>query len=500
MLQPKYQYTFTNAKDLQNYDYHASKVKLIDCDGRSGVNLGGIRDALVLPDHTANEEKGAVSFWMMSMEDLYPAAHHDNHGESNPHFCNYNIISDNQAGRDFDSATFLLNYSTDWHPVFTGKFFRGNVSVGYYCPDGPHAQATANYFHFLREQWYHILFSWDKENSEYRIYANGVLVGIEDYGEKPLLAHPVAQQLYIGNPNWVYSEINFYDKLPVPADVKGMYQVHKPAGNDPLDKALADTYEGVTTTTFSPGNQDQWQTQLSLPLTETGDLGKFHIQGCTEAPRITADGLMIQTPKHSKDYFKKIGALAETHPKKPLPDYRQVYLWSKEMFAGDIHVSYEFKSLAYGGLSLLMVHASGMQGESFLDDYFATASGSMRSVCWADIRNYHWEYYRQMHDTRHDMISHAAMKNPWFRPMGFQLYPGSWALDRWYRLDYKQEGNRIQCAIDNQVVLDMHDDPSDNNGPVFRKGHIAIRCMINSHMLFRNLTVATKAKYSALEL
>jgi hypothetical protein len=114
------------------------------------------------------------------MEDLYPAAHHDNHGESNEHFCNYNIISDNQAGRDFDSATFLLNYSTDWHPVFTGKFFRGNVSVGYYCPDGPHAQATANYFHFLREQWYHILFSWDKENSEFRIYANGVLVGIED--------------------------------------------------------------------------------------------------------------------------------------------------------------------------------------------------------------------------------------------------------------------------------------------------------------------------------
>ena len=86
MLQPKYQYTFTNAKDLQNYDYHASKVKLIDCDGRSGVNLGGIRDALVLPNHTANEDKGAVSFWMMSMEDLYPAAHHDNHGESNPHF------------------------------------------------------------------------------------------------------------------------------------------------------------------------------------------------------------------------------------------------------------------------------------------------------------------------------------------------------------------------------------------------------------------------------
>jgi hypothetical protein len=44
---------------------------------------------------------------------------------------------------------------------------------------------------------------------------------------------------------------------------------------------------------------------------------------------------------------------------------QQVYIWSNQTFEGNIYVEFEWMSLKPGGLSLLMVHASGMARETF---------------------------------------------------------------------------------------------------------------------------------------
>jgi len=48
---------------------------------------------------------------------------------------------------------------------------------------------------------------------------------------------------------------------------------------------------------------------------------------------------------------------------------------------------------------------------------------------------------------------------------------------------------RIRCAIDDQVALDVRDDPVINMGPVFNTGRVGIRLMCQTRMTFRNLKV-----------
>ena len=75
---------------------------------------------------------------------------------------------------------------------------------------------------------------------------------------------------------------------------------------------------------------------------------------------------------------------------------KQVYIWSNRTFEGNIYVEFEWKALKPNGLSLLMIHASGMTREDFMADYPKKTSGTMNAVHNENVRNYHWEYYREM--------------------------------------------------------------------------------------------------------
>jgi hypothetical protein len=77
-------------------------------------------------------------------------------------------------------------------------------------------------------------------------------------------------------------------------------------------------------------------------------------------------------------------------------DMTRMYLWICQVFEGDLYESFEFKLHQHGGLALLMTQAAGMQGENFLADYPLRSNGSMSVVCWEDVRNYHWEFCREM--------------------------------------------------------------------------------------------------------
>jgi hypothetical protein len=104
-----------------------------------------------------------------------------------------------------------------------------------------------------------------------------------------------------------------------------------------------------------------------------------------------------------------------------------------------------------------------------------------------------------MLDTRNDLVTHAMLKNPWFKPIAFQVENRRWELNRWYKLEFLQEGGRIRGAIDGVAVIDLEDNGFDNNGPVLKHGHVAIRCMMRTDMVIRNLQVRDRPLVRILE-
>ena len=104
-----------------------------------------------------------------------------------------------------------------------------------------------------------------------------------------------------------------------------------------------------------------------------------------------------------------------------------------------------------------------------------------------------------MNDTRNDVCSQVVLKNPWFRPLGFHCMETPLTRDEWHTLKLLQRGASIQCVIDDIIVLDLKDDGFGNNGPILSAGHLAIRCMVRTKMLFRNLKVMNRRNFEVIE-
>lgn len=159
-----------------------------------------------------------------------------------------------------------------------------------------------------------------------------------------------------------------------------------------------------------------------------------------------------------------------------------------------MYVEYEYKSLRPGGLSLLLTQASGMNREDFMADYPLRTSGRMVMIYGEDVRSYHWEYYREMADMRNDLDNSAFMKQPWNYPLAFTSGNAPLTKDTWHKLQFLQIDNELVGAIDGVIMFECTDDGFTNNGPVLDFGRIAIRCMLRSKMVFRNLKVYNKER------
>jgi hypothetical protein len=214
--------------------------------------------------------------------------------------------------------------------------------------------------------------------------------------------------------------------------------------------------------------------KLSVDFNKPTDLDSFCVQGNPVTVKVVKEGLLIETI--DKLYT---GRLLDS----------QVYVWSNKPFEGDLYVEYEFKVLRPGGLSLLMVQASGMNREDFIADYPFRKGGRMTTVYGEDVRNYHWEYYREMADMRNDVSNSALMKNPFLYPLAFSALNTPVEKNVWHKLKFLQIGNKLTGAIDSVKMVEFTDNSFNNNGPVYNFGRIAIRCMLHSKLLYRNLRV-----------
>ena len=454
--------------------------------GRTGVNATSLHSRLSFDAPQVNNARGTLSLWMLALEELHTQARIPHILEFQPDYQAIPVLTDHPELRNPNAATFAMTFVTTWYPHFYVKRTAGPIYSNTYHPRYS-AIASLGHFPVHRDRWYHLAYTWDHEASDYRVYVNGVLAGtsVRHKAEMPLRHEPAGDKLYAGHPKLVLSDVRIEGETLSRDALRQIIERDPTMIDAEVQHELERIYAGVDVPALEWKSPDDWRTVLELPLTGPDALEDFYVQSHNPTMAETSEeGLRVRTPfTHTRrpDDWEQRSA-------EPF-DADQIYLWLERFFEGDIHFSYEFKSRSARGLSLLVAQASGMHGEDFMVDHPRRTTGSMRMVYGENVRNYHWEYYRGMTDTRHDVASSGLIKQPWQWPLAYQCLDYQHALDEWHTLDFIHVGDRLIGAIDKLVMFDLEDKPAVNNGPVYRRGRFGLRCMWRSDMAFRNLRV-----------
>lgn len=470
-------YHYLKDAQVDNVKVSGGDYRIIEHDGRCGFNSTSIHTKFEINHHNLNEDEGSVSLWIMSLEDLDAAAHNSWFYGSNPHCDNYNFLSDNEEVCNSRDARFVFGFINGWYPGLWAKFYKGNWQPAGFYPKLM-AVVGAGHFSMKKNRWYYFTLTFNKNLNRIAIYVDGILITRSDTVHNSLIFEKIGDTLYGSNPTLALSDICFYDEqLGNEQIVKNYLSEAKNEDTEAIEE-LKKMYCGKGMKKFDFIPDKSWILKCDRPLNRKEDLEYFYVQGKTDAPSLTDEGIYIQT---RQDLVTNAGAGQK--------DKDALYLWSGDFFEGNLYLEYEFKSLHKDGLSLLMLQCSGMQREDFMKDYPLRADGSMHMVCWEDVRSYHWEYFRNVVDTRNDVASHAMIKNPWLAPMGYSCMDGEISINEWHKLQFLQIENHLQCVIDGKIVLDIYDYPDVNRGPILNCGRFAIRCMIRTKLMIRNLKV-----------
>ncbi len=474
--QPKYQYlqkietpAYLSLSELRGL------ARAVTVDGREGLNVTSIHSVYEMKKHTLNENAGAVSMWVMSIEDLTCFPTNQGMAMGSPYYRNYPFLTDSPDPMNVDAASFKILFWNNFHPSIRVQFAKGNYYEEAF--EYPHAALIGvSHFSFPAKKWYQLTLTWNHTEERYNLYANGILIGRENQFKHDVLRRDeTGSSLYIGgNPSLCYSDYRFYDRELSPKEIYDGYRGQATNHDPELERKMEHEYAGKHKKTFKFDLDKSWNEKMNLSLQNPVQMEHFYVQGEPVKLEITPEGLLIQTIDH--EYT-------------PAMRRKQVYLWSEKMFEGDMYLEYEFKVLRPGGLSLLLTQASGMNREDFMSDYPRKTSGMMTTVFGENVRNYHWEYYREMSDMSNDRDNSVLFKNPYAMPMSFSAQEKPLDYTKWHKLQFLQIGGKIVGAIDGVVMVEFEDSGFTNNGPVLTAGHIAIRCMVHTKMLFRNLKV-----------
>jgi hypothetical protein len=90
-------------------------------------------------------------------------------------------------------------------------------------------------------------------------------------------------------------------------------------------------------------------------------------------------------------------------------------------------------------------------------------------------------------------------KNPFGFALSFSALSKPYDYNKWNKLQFLQIGNKFIGAINGIVMVEFTDNGFINNGPVYNAGRIAIRCMIHTKMLFRNLKVYNRSQFKVVK-
>ena len=476
----QYRY-LSDASTLTDSETIQGPARVLDLKGRKGINPTSIHTTIQLTGgHTLNDPQGTMILWFFALEDLAASFLAGHMKIDNEHFASYPFLSDFVKPRDTAAA----NFSFEWNRFneFRAKFFKGTIYPslkGFEPPQKAWVQAVP-FNYFQQHRWYQLAVTWDDAAKSASLLVNGVLIGKSDVFNKDFHRDRCGEILYAGCPAICHGEITFHDEVLSRDELYELYRQGAPDYEVAIEKELRHRFEGTDLADFKFKPDATWTKQFDIDFqSPVEQIKEFYVQGHVDAvqPAGHPEGLLIDTPNvpyGTPDAFPK-----------------QVYIWSHKTFEGNVYVEFEWKSLRPGGLSLLMIQASGMTREDFMADYPKKTSGIMQTVHEENVRNYHWEFYREMSDVRNDVGTAFSRKNPFAYRIGFGSAPEPFALNQWHKAQIVQQGGKIRGAIDGRILLEIDDNSRNNSGCILNCGHIAIRCMVHTKMVFRNLRVFT---------
>ena len=485
--------TQSPARHLWHQDHPSADVR---CDGpfreltragRTGVNALSLHSRMAFELPAINSPRGTLGLWVLGLEELSTQAQIAHIAKFQADYQVVPLLTDSPEPRKLPESTFAMAFTTTWYPHFFAKQTKGGLYPNAYKPS-PSCVVGLGHLPFRRERWYHFAYTWDREANDYRVYVNGVLAGTStrNQADLPLRWETAGETLYAGHPKLVLSDLRVDAEVLDGAALRQRIDAEGPALDPEITAELELTYAGRRVPRLDWTIPEDWRTVVDLSLTGPDALKDFYIQG--HDPGLVAqteEGIRVRTP------FTRTPKPEGWDEREEEPfDADQLYLWLERFFEGDIYFSFEFKSRSDRGLGLLAAQASGMHGEDFMADHPRRRSGTMRMVYGENVRNYHWEYYRHMSDTRNDVASSGLIKQPWQWPLAYRCLDHTLSLETWHRLEFIHVGDRLIGALDGWVVFDVSDRPDVNCGPVYRRGRFGLRCMWRSDITYRNLRVA----------
>ncbi len=443
-----------------------------------------------------------MSWWLLPREDFSTSVATPWMQRLAPEHPTYVIFSDAEKSElegypaDF---RFAVIYSRDWYQQLQIKWTPGPIygtgeaggnGGGVITPGAESAYVGFGHCDLLRGRWVHFVVTWDEEANDYRLYINGTLVQTATRTvTQALIRQKNSGTLWAGHPLFGYGELAFYEEPLAPEQCLDLFAQSSPSSKEDAER-WALIHCGKSLPSLNWNAENEWKLQIDLPMSRRADMDSFQVQGLQHGIIQTTDqGIQVRSsPIHGSKIAKP-----ETWDSSKEPwDPAQGYLWLKNYFCGDCAIEFEFLSAQRHGLALLLSRAAALQGEDFLKHQALRQTGAMTTVCWDKVRNYHWEYYRQMEDCRNDVASHVLVKNPYLRPLAYQDMSAMLEVGTWHRLQWIHEENRIRGAINGQTVFDVQDDPFRGFGPVFRTGTFGLRAMWDTDITYRNLKVWVK--------
>lgn len=472
-------YRYLNDADGKGADAHTVQgpYRVLELEGRRGIHPTSIHTRIEFPRHTLNAPQGSATYWVFALEEVFTFHKRDvmyTGVNKAPHLLT--LLTDHPDIGNFEEACFVWTYEATWHPAFLAKFYKGDVFLdAIRAPQKAYAMASG--FEIERHRWYQFTLTWDFEREEIFIYANGVRVACADRYHTAFKRDSTGPKLYSARPIYCFGELAFYDHALSAEAVAALYQQQAGSIDPAFQRQLRRMYAGEDVKPFDFVLDADWITRVRLDLRQPQQLDAFRVQGITEHIGITEEGLHIRTPQLPYE-----------------PDNRgnQMYLWLRDRFEGDVYIDCAFRPNQAFGLGVLVFQASGMSREDIEQDYAPRTTGNMQWIHSSDMRCYHLEYYRHMTAVRNDIDNVALIKNPYQWPLAFAclrevLHPG-----QWHRLQVVQQRGQIHIAINGMLICTGEERPFSNNGPVLTAGRIALRCMIQTDMHFRDLHIATR--------
>jgi hypothetical protein len=443
------------------------KHRFVSVKGLSGFQPTSVHTRAYVETRLHQGERGTLSFWFSPLEnlDFFPNA--GNRMREDRHVFYYPFVSDVFPPNQADQMRFgVFWYNHD--PQVLGKFASGGIwsSMDYTLP--PFVAIEKVPMH--ARCWYLLTMTWDKAARTIDIYVNGILM---NYNHEAAGFMDSGDRLYIGCPMMVMRELELTDRVLSPGDIKAAYQRRRPAGNEVVDAEIA----RLTTPAYGPDSDlrldGSWKRSYSCSFTEEGDLDGWRFQTDKAqldamVVKITPEGLCFKTPDK-------------------IDNATRLTLWGPKTFEGDQWLEVDFRLESPRGLALVVLCASGMGREDFIDDHELEMVGKMSPIL-AGTRNYHWEFVRRVNVIRTDMETQVIYKNPWGRHLYYGVIPKI-EQHRWYKLRLVKMGSRLQGSLDGRVVFDLRDDASGHTGPVLNFGRIALRHMYHTTVRYRNLVV-----------